>query len=299
MAKFTKIPLTSSYGSTSKINQNLDNIETAFNNTLSRDGSNPNSMSASIDMNSNRLINLAAGVNASDAARIQDVQDSISGLQNASTVPFTPTGDISSNTVQGALEELDSEKAKLAGNSTQDFDGGTITATTGFVGDLTGDVTGDVIGNASTADALSYTLPKLYAYRGSSIQTVTSGVWTKVQCQVATLDNTTAYDTVTNFRFTPQRAGYYAVSWRVLTQSNTDTTTVFQSGIYKNGSPYCYGGSMVTTANPVTSGGSAGASIVYLNGTTDYIELWVIITATNPSVYFGEGVTYWTAHYLL
>lgn len=33
-------------------------IETAFSNTLSRDGSSPNSMSASLDMNSNRVLNL-------------------------------------------------------------------------------------------------------------------------------------------------------------------------------------------------------------------------------------------------
>lgn len=43
----------------STINANNDAIETAFDNTLSRDGSSPNQMSADLDMNSNDLLNAA------------------------------------------------------------------------------------------------------------------------------------------------------------------------------------------------------------------------------------------------
>lgn len=42
------------------INTNNDNIETAFDNTLSRDGSTPNQMEADLDMNSNNILNTAA-----------------------------------------------------------------------------------------------------------------------------------------------------------------------------------------------------------------------------------------------
>lgn len=57
-------------------NANNDAIETALENTLSRDGTSPNAMNANLDMNSNRIINLAAPVSGSDAVRKTDI-DSI------------------------------------------------------------------------------------------------------------------------------------------------------------------------------------------------------------------------------
>jgi hypothetical protein len=60
------------------MNANSAAIETAFENTLSRDGTTPNTMSVPLDMNSNRVINLAAPVSGSDAARLTDVADALS-----------------------------------------------------------------------------------------------------------------------------------------------------------------------------------------------------------------------------
>jgi hypothetical protein len=57
----------------SAINNNNNTIETAFDNTLSRDGTLPNTMGANIDMNSNRLLNLPAPQNGSEPARLQDL----------------------------------------------------------------------------------------------------------------------------------------------------------------------------------------------------------------------------------
>lgn len=48
----------SGFLSATTINNNNTNIETAFDNTLSRDGSSPNQMNADIDMNSNDLLNV-------------------------------------------------------------------------------------------------------------------------------------------------------------------------------------------------------------------------------------------------
>lgn len=57
MPKVTLSDVTSSYSSTATLNSNFDTIETAFDNTLSRDGSTPNSMGANLDMNSYKIIN--------------------------------------------------------------------------------------------------------------------------------------------------------------------------------------------------------------------------------------------------
>lgn len=55
------------------INANNDKIETAFDNTLSRDGSSPNQMNADIDMNSNDLLNVGLINTTSLTIQGQDV----------------------------------------------------------------------------------------------------------------------------------------------------------------------------------------------------------------------------------
>lgn len=55
------------------INNNSAAIEVAMENTLSRDGTNPNTMGASLDMNSNRILNLPAPDSVNEPARLVDV----------------------------------------------------------------------------------------------------------------------------------------------------------------------------------------------------------------------------------
>lgn len=75
------------------INANNAVIETAFDNTLSRDGTSPNQMNATLDMNSHRILNLPTPVNPTDPLRLRDV-DSTNGtaLINASTIHATHSG---------------------------------------------------------------------------------------------------------------------------------------------------------------------------------------------------------------
>lgn len=55
------------------INANNASTEAALDNTLSRDGSSPNQMEATLDMNSERIINLPAPISPTEPARLQDV----------------------------------------------------------------------------------------------------------------------------------------------------------------------------------------------------------------------------------
>lgn len=75
MAKLTVSTIVTSYAATDLLNANFSAIVTALENTLSRDGLAPNAMGASLDMNSNRIVNLPQPVNANEAARLKDVQD--------------------------------------------------------------------------------------------------------------------------------------------------------------------------------------------------------------------------------
>lgn len=71
MAKLTltDIANTSSTSTVAAINANNAAIEAAMENTLSRDGSTPNTMGANLDMNSNRIVNLPEPQSPNDAAR--------------------------------------------------------------------------------------------------------------------------------------------------------------------------------------------------------------------------------------
>lgn len=86
MSKLVLSDITSGYAAPTLINANNLALVTAFDNTLSRDGSSPNAMGASIDMNGHTIINLGAPANGNDAVRYQDL---ISGVVNLTgvTVP--------------------------------------------------------------------------------------------------------------------------------------------------------------------------------------------------------------------
>lgn len=70
------------------INNNSDTIETAFDNTLSLDGTAPNQMGSELDMNSHQVLNLPTPATANSPLRLQDLSDFIGG----GTVTNIPTG---------------------------------------------------------------------------------------------------------------------------------------------------------------------------------------------------------------
>lgn len=80
MAKISLITVDSLENQTTAVqalNANFGLIAAAFENTFSRDGTVPNTMSADIDINSRRIINLATPINGSDAARLSDIADAL------------------------------------------------------------------------------------------------------------------------------------------------------------------------------------------------------------------------------
>lgn len=77
MPKVTLNDVTSGYSAATVVNANNDRVEAALENTLSRDGSTPNTMGASLDMNSNRVINVGSPQSGTDAARWADVTSAL------------------------------------------------------------------------------------------------------------------------------------------------------------------------------------------------------------------------------
>lgn len=70
------------------INNNSAVLTTAFDNTLSRDGTSPNTMGAPLDMNSNQIINLPTPVTANSPVRLQD----LSTFAGGGTINTLPAG---------------------------------------------------------------------------------------------------------------------------------------------------------------------------------------------------------------
>jgi hypothetical protein len=138
------------------------------------------------------------------------------------------------------------------------------------------------VGNVPNAPAFSAT-------RTSTNQSVTSAVWTKIQCQTEEFDTASAYDNATNYAFTPLVAGYYQVSGNAYFTG----TSLTNSGvaIYKNGSSFKLGTTIpIATANET---GSNVSALIYMNGSTDYVELFGFTAGTSPAVLAGP--TYFQA----
>lgn len=127
--------------------------------------------------------------------------------------------------------------------------------------------------------------PAFSARRTSSVQTVSQNTWTKIQYNSEDFDTASCFDSSTNYRFTPNIAGYYQVT---ASASSNNIAGGQYIAIYKNGSNWIEGrASNYTTINA----GVSVTGLVYLNGSTDYIEGYIYLTTAGNAVY-NESPSY-------
>lgn len=119
-------------------------------------------------------------------------------------------------------------------------------------------------------------------YNGDT--TITSNTWTKLPMDTEEWDTNSCYDT-TNYRFTPNVAGYYFVEGSFYPYSGAGCSRAI-CYIFKNGSGH-KAGNYIGTYNNVQAIAQV-TSMVYMNGTTDYIELYGLATGT--TLHF-EGIS--------
>ena len=129
---------------------------------------------------------------------------------------------------------------------------------------------------------VSGNMPAFSAYRTGTQTGIATSTYTKVSVQTEVFDTNSNYDNVTNYRFTPTIAGYYQINAAVVATGTTLAYT--QAIIYKNGSAYATGG-YVTTASG--EAGSSVSSLVYMNGSTDYVELYAYVSVTGTAIIYG------------
>ena len=122
----------------------------------------------------------------------------------------------------------------------------------------------------------------------SANQTVNSGATTKIAFNTEQFDTNSCYDNATNYRFTPTVAGYYQIN---VTLDFADVSLGVQDilgRLYKNGSQYLAPIRIHTGAG--SEWGLTIAQLVYMNGSTDYLEVYLqVVAATNCVVYLGSN----------
>jgi hypothetical protein len=129
--------------------------------------------------------------------------------------------------------------------------------------------------------------PAFSAARTTSSQSLSRSTWTKVTLNSEEFDTNNCFD-LTNSRFTPTVAGYYQFSGAVYLQSGGSGSINF-GGFYKNGVlvKYSQGIGLISTDLVLSA-----TALIYLNGTTDYVELYAYNSGTTPTVAGDPNATY-------
>jgi hypothetical protein len=112
---------------------------------------------------------------------------------------------------------------------------------------------------------LASTAPAFGAYQ-STLQSLAAGTYTKIIFQTEEFDTDNCFDSTTNYRFTPTVAGYYQLNGAMALSGASSEGYIL---IRKNGSNIKAGNDIGGSAYGVTV-----SSIVSLNGSTDYVEVW-------------------------
>lgn len=164
------------------------------------------------------------------------------------------------------------------------------TTTTGvlgstFFGDGAGPLT--VQQNGVTLNTIT-SAPAFRAYKSSGAQSLTSGTFTKLTFQTVDFNVGNCFNSSTSI-FTPTVAGYYNITAAIGTESSTTVSRVLIT-VYKNGSSYgnWLQDSSFSSASSNHGYVNNGSDLIYLNGTTDYVEIYGYVN--------GTGIVVGTVH---
>lgn len=166
-----------------------------------------------------------------------------------------------------------------------------LAVTSGGTGVTTSTGTGAVVlGTAPTITGATITVaataaPAFSAYKATN-QSITSATFTKMVMDTEDFDTNSNFDSTTNYRFTPTVAGYYEVT--VQLNPNT-TTTITYPHIYKNGA--AVKSRIITATNAAVN----VTALIYMNGSSDYLEFYGYLTGTTPATVGGSTSTYFQA----
>ena len=130
--------------------------------------------------------------------------------------------------------------------------------------------------------------PAFRAYRATS-QSISDNTSTRVQIDTIDFDSDNCYSTST-YRFTPNKAGKYFVYAQVNCSSSTSEDIHFALAVIKKN------GSEIARNNVDPHNGSKAnqtynyfATVVSMNGSSDYLDLFGQIDTSSGTPSFGDG----------
>lgn len=131
--------------------------------------------------------------------------------------------------------------------------------------------------------------PAFSAYYTGAGQSVVTNTFVKLILNTEEFDTNNCFDSTTNYRFTPTVAGYYQLNGQI---GFTTWVAGGELSIFKNGAQFKNG------TNTNNSAWASVSSVIYFNGTTDYVELFIAHTsgstqtsaATSQSNYFNGAL---------
>lgn len=128
-----------------------------------------------------------------------------------------------------------------------------------------------------------FTHDKIKIYMSTNVPTTSDG-WQKIQLDMASYDTNELFDS-TNKHIKPKKAGYYMCNARA---RFVNVMSGIALGLGKNGANFA-------AIGPDTAGNSlyamSGSTVVYCNGTTDYIDLRLYASSVQDFT-VGEFDTY-------
>ena len=141
-----------------------------------------------------------------------------------------------------------------------------------------------VIVQADLASGVAGTGPAFNAYMNAT-QSLSLATLTKVAFNTERFDTNSCFDTST-YRFTPTVAGYYQINAFAYVDWSGSQFSSAELHIYKNGVSNTRaswaGVAFYGTMSPIVD-------LVYMNGTTDYIEMYASITGGSGPQLLGGG----------
>ena len=127
--------------------------------------------------------------------------------------------------------------------------------------------------------------PAFSAYYSGGTSNYSGATWTKIALNAEDFDTASCFDSTTNYRFTPNVAGYYLINAAVQCGSGTGE---YYIDIAKNGSQFKVGTDVSATATWTTQ----VSAIVYANGSTDYFEIYATQSSGSSKNVSSGAVTY-------
>lgn len=151
-------------------------------------------------------------------------------------------------------------------------------------GSITGLVAGGLpdatITQADLATGVAGTGPAFSVRRSANQTGIASNTNTKIAFNTEDFDTANCFDPTTNYRFTPNVAGYYQIT--VSAYMAGTNVQYLNASIWKNGAIYAGGTDMSNGVGEVTSYSTA---LIYMNGTTDYVEAYAFGLGSTVTVY--------------